>query len=130
GVIDLALSTVHASRQHLPIALRDERGTTLATAKTGGDGKVRLLVDPQKLDGPGAGRLVLAFDGTETLAEAHDEQPITRRITVGMRLAEPVEPADPGDTATLKLALDTRRGPVDGGVVEALLAGASLGSAP
>jgi hypothetical protein len=130
GVIDLALSTAHASRQDLAVELRDERGKTISSAQTAGDGKVRLLVDPAKLDGPGAGRLVLTFAGNDQLAEAHDDQPITRRITVGMRLAEEVEPADPGDTATLELLLDTRRGAVDGGVVEALLGGASVGSAP
>jgi hypothetical protein len=129
GVLDLALGTVHASRQGLTVTLHDERGP-LAEATTAGDGKVRLLVDPGKLLGPGTGKLELSFSGNEELAEAHDEQPVTRRTTVGMRLEKEVEPADPGDTATIELALDTRRGPVDGGVVEALSGGASLGSAP
>jgi len=129
GTLELALTTVHATRRGRAVRLVDESGEHVAEGKTSGDGRVRLLVDPNELGGPGAGKLKLDFAGDEQLAPSSDEQPVTRRTTVRIRLTEEVEPADAGDTAEVVLALDTKRGPVDGGVVEALLSGKSLGTA-
>lgn len=130
GVLDLALSTAHASREGLPILLLDEDDEQLARGTTGGDGKVRLLVDPKKLGGPGTGKLKLKFAGNDELAPALDEQAITRRAMVRMLLADEVEPADPGDTTEIVVDVvashDRRK--VEGGVVEALLGGSSVGS--
>ncbi len=129
GALDLALTTVHATRRDRTVRLLDENGKSIAEGKTAGDGRVRLLVDPNALGGPGSGKLSLDFAGDEELAPSSDEQPVTRRTTVRIRLANDVEPADAGDTAQIALDLDTKRGPVKGGVVEALLGGKSLGSA-
>jgi len=129
GVLDLALTTVHASRRDRAVRLLDEDGKAIADGKTAGDGRVRLLVDPNALGEPGSGKLKLEFAGDDALAPSSDEQPVTRRTTVRMRLAGDVEPADAGDTAEVALELDTKRGPVKDGVVEALLGGNSLGSA-
>jgi hypothetical protein len=130
GVLDLAIETTHAERGDLEVVLADERGTALAKARTGGDGKVHFALATKDLGDPGTGRLKLRFAGNDELAEATDEQPIVRRATVTLELAEAVEAADPGDTADIVVALASRRGPVDGGVVEALLDGVPVGSAP
>ena len=131
GVLDLALATAHASREGLTILLLDENDDKIASGETGGDGKVRLLVDPKKLDGPGTGKLKLKFEGTDDLAPASDEQAITRRATVKMALSEDVESADPGDTTDVLVEVVATRSneAVDGGVVEAILGGSSIGTA-
>ena len=128
GVLDLALDTAHAGRDGLSVSLHDEGGAELAKALTGGDGKVRLQVDSARLGDPGAGKIELRFAGNDVLAEGRDEQPVTRRSTVTLALEDAVEPTDPGDTAEVSLVVAARRGVVDGGVVEALVDGASVGS--
>ena len=131
GVLDLALSTAHASREGLAVELSDERGELLAAARTGGDGKVRLTVKPKDLGAPGTGKLILQFRGTEDLAPAKDEQAITRRAMVKLEVDEDIDPADPGDTTEMMVAVvATHDGSaVDGGVVEALFNGSSVGAA-
>jgi len=129
GVLALALSTAHAARDGHTVTLHDERGTKVASGVTGGDGKVRLDVASTRLGPPGAGALELRFAGTPQLHEATDEQPISRRASVTMKAPSAVAPADPGDTTEISLELQTTRGPVDGGVVEALVADASIASA-
>jgi hypothetical protein len=131
GVLDLALATAHASREGLTVEVRDENDDKLASATTGGDGKVRLVIDPDEMPGPGVGKLVLKFAGNEELAPAKDEQAVTRRATVRMRIADDVEPADPEDMTEIlvDVVANHDRKAVDGGVVEALLGGASVGSA-
>jgi hypothetical protein len=130
GVIDLAQRTAHAPRGGHSIALYDERSETepIAEAKTAGDGKVRLTVPSDKLARPGRGKLVLKFPGDETLAASVDEQPITRRASVAMAVEDAVSPTEPGDTVTIPIVLTSSRGPVDGGVVEALVDGVAVGT--
>ncbi|MCA9624071.1 MAG: hypothetical protein KC731_33840, partial [Myxococcales bacterium] len=130
GILDLSSSTAHAPRGGHTVELLDERNTALAAGLSSGDGKVRLSLDPAKLDGPGHGLLRLRFAGDSTLEKAEDEQPITRRALVTLTLASPAEATDPGDAASLALELTTKRGAVDGGVVEALVDGASRATAP
>ncbi len=131
GVLDLTLVTAHASREGLPIVLLDENDQELASGTTGGDGKVRLILDPEKLGEPGAGKLKLSFAGTDALAGASDEQAITRRTTVKMRLGEEVAPADPGEPTDIVVEVVATHGrqAVHGGVVEALAGRFSVGSA-
>lgn len=131
GVLDLALATAHASREGLGVVLSDESGKKLASGKTGGDGKVRLTFEPKDLAGPGTGKLRLAFEGSEDLAPASDEQAVTRRAMVKMRLAGEVDATDPGDTTdvVVEVLASHDHQPVDGGVVEALLGSSSVGSA-
>ncbi len=130
GVLELSLATAHASREGLPVVLLDEKATQLATGTTGGDGKVRFTVDPKLFGAPGTGKLRLDFQGNDELAPASDEQAVTRRATVKLRIADDVEPADPGDTTEILLDVVASHdhGPVDGGVVEALRGGSSVGS--
>jgi hypothetical protein len=132
GLLDLADRTAHASRGGHLVKLFDERSATeaIAEARSSGDGKVRMSVPTAKLGEPGRGTLRLVFEGQAALERAEDEQPITRRSTVRLALSEPVEPTDPGDSAVVRLTLSTPRGTVDGGVAEALVDGASVGSAP
>jgi hypothetical protein len=130
AVLDLVVETEHAERGDLEVKLLDETDAVLGSGRTSGDGKVHFQLQTEAMAGPGPGRLKLVFAGTTELAEAKDEQPIVRRAGVTLELAEAVEPADPGDDATVHVALGSRRGPVDGGVVEALLDGVAAGSAP
>ncbi len=130
AILDLDLATAAASRGGLEILLYDERDQRLANSKTGGDGKARLTVNTQQLAGPGGGKLRLHFAGTDQLAAASDQQPITRRATVSLTLDDTVEPADPGDAVELTVLAAATRGVVETGVVEGTLNGSSVGSAP
>ncbi|MEM1029430.1 MAG: hypothetical protein AAGN82_03725 [Myxococcota bacterium] len=128
GGLELVSTTVHAERGGHRLQLVDERGRSVAEAETGGDGRVRLLVDPASVGGPGRGVLRLEFAGDDQLAAAADEQPIVRKTTARVRLVQPIAAADAGDTAEIVLRIDTKRGPVNGGVVEAWLGETSVGS--
>jgi hypothetical protein len=127
--LDLALATAHAPRNGLSIVLGDERGSRLAQGHTSGDGKVRFVVKTSALADPGPGKLLVTFEGNEQLAAASDEQVISRVAMVKLGLVEAPEETDPGDDAIVDVAVSTLRAQVDGGVVEALHEGSSLGSA-
>ncbi len=107
-------------REGLTLTLEDERGARIAEATTGGDGRAHFDVKTEKLDGPGAGELVLRFAGNDDLAKASDTQPVIRHAEVKLALAHPVERADAESGIPSDLDVSTSRGPVTGGVVEVM----------
>jgi hypothetical protein len=116
-------------REGLTIALEDERGTKLGEAPTGGDGRVRFELKTASLDGPGEGELRARFDGSALLAKATAGQSVARRAQVTLALSHPIERARADDGVPIDVDVGSSRGPVDSGVVEALRAGESVGTA-
>lgn len=116
-------------RQGLTIVLEDERGAELARAPTGGDGRAKLDVKTTSLSGPGRGALRARFDGGVRLASASVSQVIVRRAHVTLALSRPIAPARADDGVPIDVDVRWSRGPVDGGVVEALRAGEAVGAA-
>ena len=115
-------------REGLTVVLEDERGTKLGEATTGGDGRARFEVKASSLDGPGQGELRARFDGNATLAKASASQPVVRRAQVALALSHPLDPASAEDGIPIDVEVTSARGAVDGGVVEALRAGESVGA--
>ncbi|WP_437281822.1 carboxypeptidase regulatory-like domain-containing protein [Sorangium sp. So ce375] len=116
-------------RERLPVVLEDERGAQLAEAPTGGDGRARFELPTERLDGAGQGMLRARFDGTATLAKAIVSQGVVRYAQVTLELSRPVEPTRAEDGVPIDLEVRSSRGPVEGGVVEALRAGEPVGAA-
>ena len=115
-------------REGLAVVLEDERGTKLGEAVTGGDGRARFEVKASSLDGPGQGELRARFDGSATLAKASASQSVLRRAQVTLALSHPLDPANAEDGIPIDVEVTSARGAVDGGVVEALRAGESVGA--
>ncbi len=117
-----------AHREGLELTLEDERGTAVATATTGGDGRARFEVKTESLAGPGPGELRVRFAGTALLAKGAASQPIVRRADARLALSHPIEKADPDDGATVDVEVTTVQGPVKGGVLEVRRATAGDGA--
>jgi hypothetical protein len=116
-------------REGLAVTLEDERGQQLAQGTTGGDGRVRFELATKALPGPGTGELRLRFDGTPTLAKATASQPVVRRAEVRLALpASEISTGDPEDGVAIDVDVASSRGPVTGGVVEALRGSESVGT--
>ncbi|MEZ4301391.1 MAG: carboxypeptidase regulatory-like domain-containing protein [Polyangiaceae bacterium] len=114
-------------REGLPVVLEDERGTTLAETKTGGDGRARFEIPTKSLGAPGAGEMRLRFAGTDALAKALSVQPIVRQAEA--KLAVAVAPEGSSDEEIpIDVDVTSSRGAIDGGVVEALRDGSSIGA--
>lgn len=116
-------------REGLSVILEDERGTVLAETKTGGDGRARFEVPTKGLEGPGPGELRLRFAGNDVLSKATVTQPIVRQVEARLAIAEAPEGASDEDIA-IEVEVTSSRGPIAGGVVEALRDGASVGAGP
>lgn len=117
-----------AKREGLVVVLEDERGTKVAEATTGGDGRARFDVKTASLDAPGAGELRLRFDGAPGLAKSAAAMPVMRRAQVELALAHPLDKSDPEDGAPIDVDVTSSRGPVSGGVVEAMRGAESVGT--
>lgn len=117
-----------ARREGLAIKLEDERGERIAEGQTGGDGRVRFEIPSASFPGPGAGELRLRFEGTTALAKATTSQPIVRRAETRLSLSHPVDTADPEDGVAIDVQVETSRGAVTGGMVEALRGNESVGA--
>jgi hypothetical protein len=117
------------SREGLALSLEDGDGRALGSATTGGDGRAVFEVRTTDVGPPGAGELRVRFDGNEELAKVAATTTIARQAEA--RLVSPPAPdaADPEGTATLEVAIASNHGAIDGGVVEALIGGASVGAA-
>ncbi|WP_233562599.1 carboxypeptidase-like regulatory domain-containing protein [Sorangium cellulosum] len=116
-------------RERLTVALEDERGAKLAEAPTGGDGRARFEFATESLGGAGQGALRARFDGTDVLAKASVSHGVVRYAQVTLALSRPVEPARAEDGVPIDVDVRSSRGPVEGGVVEALRAGEPVGAA-
>ena len=117
-----------AKREGLEVILEDERGVKVATALTGGDGRARFDVKSALLDAPGAGELRLRFDGAPGLARSAAAMPVMRRAEVKLALTHPLDSSDPEDGAPIDVDVTSSRGPVSGGVVEAMRGAESVGT--
>lgn len=121
---------VAVPREGLTIALEDDRGTKLGEAATGGDGRARFEIKTASFEGPGQGEVRARFGGSALLAKAIAGQSVVRRAQVTLALSRPIDPARADDGVPIDVDVGSSRGPVDGGVVEALRAGESVGAAP
>jgi hypothetical protein len=116
-------------REGLAVVLEDERGTVLAETRTGGDGRARFEIPTKGLAGPGPGELRLKFAGGDALSKATSVQPIVRQVEAKLALAETPEGSSDEDVA-IEVAVTSSRGPISGGVVEAVRDGTSVGAGP
>lgn len=114
-------------REGLTVVLEDERGTALAETKTGGDGRARFEVPTKMLADPGLGELRLRFAGSDVLAKAQSTQPVVRQADAKLTLAEAPEGSSDEDIV-IDVDVTSSRGPISGGVVEALRDGTSVGA--
>lgn len=114
-------------REGLAVVLEDERGAVLAETRTGGDGRARFEIPTKGLAGPGPGELRLRFAGSDVLSKATAVQPIVRQVEAKLALAEAPEGSSDEDIA-IEVAVTSSRGPIMGGVVEAVREGASVGA--
>lgn len=114
-------------REGLTVVLEDERGTALAETKTGGDGRARFEIPTKTLADPGPGELRLRFAGNDQMSKATAVQPIVRQAEAKITLAGTPEGASDEDIA-IDVSVASVRGPVSGGVVEALRDGVSVGA--
>lgn len=124
-----AASGATFERERLPVVLEDERGTRLAEAPTGGDGRARFELATEGLGGAGQGVLRARFDGTAALAKASVGEGVVRYAQVTLALSHPVEPTRAEDGVPIDVEVRSSGGPVEGGVVEALRAGEPVGTA-
>jgi len=116
-------------REGLAVTLEDERGVKLGESITGGDGRARFEVRTASFAGPGQGEVRARFDGGVTLAKATTSQPVVRYAQVALALARPIEPGDAEDGIPIDVEVTSARGPVEGGVVEALRSDERAGTA-
>lgn len=114
-------------REGLTVVLEDERGNALAETKTGGDGRARFELPTRSLGDPGLGELRLRFAGNDVLAKAMTAQPVVRQAEAKLSLASTPEGSSDEDIA-IDVDVTSSRGPISGGVVEALREGASVGA--
>jgi hypothetical protein len=113
-----------ARREGLSLTLEDERGTPIADALTGGDGRARFDAKTSAFAAPGPGEVVVRFTGKPGLAKAVASQPVIRRAEVHLALSHsPIPRADADEGFPIDVDVTTSRGPVSGGVVEALRLG-------
>lgn len=115
-------------REGLAVVLEDERGTALAETKTGGDGRARFEIPTKMLADPGPGELRLRFAGNDALSKGSAAQSVVRQVEAKLSLAETPEGSSDEDI-TIEVDVTSSRGPVSGGVVEAVRDGASVGAA-
>lgn len=109
------------------ILLKDERGEVVARAATGGDGRARLDVATKSLAGPGNGELVAEFGGSRELAPSRVSAFVTRVAATRLEAPEAVT-GDPDSGVEIDAEVRWHSGDVEGGIVEAVLAGASVGA--
>jgi hypothetical protein len=103
------------------IELSDERGVTLASAQSGGDGRAQFEVLTTLLGGPGGGELRLAAAG------ATDRASVLRRAVV--RLTAPsLSAMSPEDGVRIPLDVTWKGGAVQSGAVQALFGATSVGA--
>ncbi len=114
-------------REGLTVVLEDERGTQLAETKTGGDGRARFEVPTKSLGDPGLGELRLRFSGSDALSKATTAQPVVRQAEAKLSIPEPAKGSSDEDVV-IEVEVTSTRGPVSGGVVEAVREGGSVGA--
>jgi hypothetical protein len=94
------------------------------------DGATELELSSKKIGSPGPLELVLRFAGTPSLQPAEARRRVLATAQVRLGLGRAPGAADPADGIPLELAVGSAAGAVDGGAVEARLAGQTVGIAP
>lgn len=112
------------------LTLEDERGKKLAEGTTGGDGRVKFEIATSLFDGPGEGALTTKFAGAPPLAKAIATAEILRRADATIALEAQPAKGDPEEGIPIDVRVTSKRGDVDGGVVEALRGSESVGTGP
>lgn len=116
-----------ARKQGLDLTLEDEKGTALGKVSTGGDGRARFEIASSSLAAPGDGELKVSFAGDKQLMPAKATLQITRTATA--QIAAPASVSgEPDGGLSFEVEVTTKHGPVDSGVVEALLGNDPVGS--
>lgn len=116
-----------AKKQGLELALEDERGTTLGTVTTGGDGRARFEIQSSALGAPGDGELKVSFAGDKQLMPAKASIQITRSATAEIEAPATVS-GDPEAGLSFDVRVTSKQGPVEGGIVEALAGSEPVGT--
>jgi hypothetical protein len=117
----------------LPLAVyfTTPKGETLvAQGACPADGATELELASNKLGSPGPVELVLRFAGTPSLQPAEARRRVLATARVRLELGRTPNAADPADGIPLDVALGSAAGAVEGGSVEARLAGQTVGIAP
>jgi hypothetical protein len=125
GKIDVAGNP--PKREGLTVVLEDERGAPLAETKTGGDGRARFEIPTKALADPGPGELRLRFAGNDQLSKTTAAQPVVRQAEAKLALVDSPDGASDEDVA-IDVSVTSLRGPISGGVVEAVREGVSVGA--
>ncbi len=124
---DAARLLATVKRDGHEIALKDERGETVARATTSGDGRARFDLPTKALAGPGNGELAAEFAGSPQLAPSKASAYVTR-VAVARLDADDSVSGDPDAGIEVDVEVLTSRGDVEGGVVEAIQGEASVGA--
>jgi hypothetical protein len=114
-------------REGLALEMKDERGAVVARTTTGGDGRGRFEVATADLDGPGHGELTVNFAGDRQLSPSRATAFVTRAARASLDAPDSAV-GDPDEGIPLDVEVSTSRGAVDGGIVEAVMEGASVGA--
>lgn len=123
----------HGVATGLALVLSNEK-EELARGTTNASGRVRFVVEGQKLGAPGPGELRLSFAGDAETARAAAAEEIERHVKVAVKVpaAERGElsPAIPEDGIPLVAEVTSSAGPVGEGAVEARIGDVVVGAAP
>jgi hypothetical protein len=119
-----------SSVRGLVVRLEDEGHPLLAEARTDDEGVARLEVPTSKLGGPGIGALRAQFAGTTELSAAETTAAVTRFARVRVTPEAEMVRADPERGVGVLVRVETSRGPVTAGSVEARLGASVVGTAP
>ncbi|OQB17291.1 MAG: hypothetical protein BWY17_01065 [Deltaproteobacteria bacterium ADurb.Bin207] len=112
----------------LPIALKTEDGSTLATEKTDDSGLVHFDVASAAMAPPGIGALTIAFAGSDHFTPAQATTSVTRSVRVALNTDTQIIRGDPSRGLALQVHALSSRGPVPSGTIEANLNGQVIGT--
>jgi hypothetical protein len=104
--------------------------TELAATDVQIGGTARFDVETRILGAPGAGRLIVRFAGSGSLAPASESALLERRAAAHLTLAATVSPADPTDGVEILVGAHAATGAVTDGWVEASVLNQPAGLAP
>jgi hypothetical protein len=128
GRLTLTSGRARSTLSGLELTAHDENDRELGKALTSEGGAFAFDLESAALGDPGPGELTLRFSGTPELGEARLDLPVFRRAIVNVTLEREPEASDPEDGASLNVRVNTLRGAVTEGVIEAMLDGASVGT--
>lgn len=119
-----------SSANDLLLELTGEAGQDFASSRTDATGAAHFDFASKALDGPGMGNLTVAFAGSDDLSPAQTTATITRAVRVRLAAQEDEVHGDPSRGVTVRVRVDSSRGPVPSGAVEAALDHEVVGVGP